>query len=733
MNFAKRCLPVVLGFAMAFHADLADAKRYLLVWSGDQVLDDGIYGQPDFLAVVDATPGSPTYGSVVNTALMPAIFGQHLLAETENVVDSLARALDPRVIARSGDALDSGLGIPSSTLNEAHHMNVDVYVDPANGHRYVYLGGLISSNIFACDVTDPLHIKPVPGTMTSQADPMTWSGKPPTDNICGLAVGSPKLRRTSAVDDMKLLPNGNLVSSQMGYKGFINEPTSWPLGAHTIAKASGVLRDPVRFPQATLTPTLQTPGGILEFDKIGKVLGEYPAAVPAGAVYPSGQFVGQRVAPLRYRARQYLGESSLIDTGPEAHPHGIGLRTDLNSRSPYWGYYHAGGMSASDASKTAGKGILIASDYVDPLSLARSQDMDTYADQGTTVRFYHLNHLQDGPYAVVQMPDGPRVESIEQQQTPEGLMAMAETHLSQHTGMFVTSMGGGALYYSPDITAPRPHFKLVYDFGPGTGPSLFAVSADDRYLILPKASMVSPGMRDANGPLYNRDYASEHDREIMVLDISMLTLGNHEPLCDAAPSALFANTGSPQPGSGKRTTTGPSRLAPVRLDTFVLQKQASKYWPNNGALDCPFPVSDVKFNTPENLATMSGPHLVVTDKTQGYVATSQYFVDLRRYSIPGVWSLSGIAPFDPFSGKGNTLGFKGDFLPGSGSVGDNTVCMMRFNRLTGALSLDTAFRDATTNGSTMKPGCISWERNNWPHGNTGHASPHAMTFVEDAR
>lgn len=730
MNFSGKWLPLALAVAMTVAANTAEAKRYLLVWSGDQVLDDGVYGQPDFLAVVDADPKSPTYGSVVNTALMPAVFGQHLLAETENVVDNLAKVLDPRIVARTGDALDSGLKLPSSTLNEAHHMNVDLYVEPMNGHRYVYLGGLISSNIFACDVTDPMHIKPVPGTVPSQADPMTWSGAAPTDNICGLAVGSQQLHHTSAVDDMKLLPNGDIVATQMGYKGYINDPQAGPLGAHTIGKVAGIPHDPIQFPQATLTPTLQTPGGLLEFDKIGKVIGEYPAAVPVGAVYPSGVLANQRVAPLRYRARSYLGERTAIDTGPEAHPHGIGLRKDLNSRSPYWGYYHPGGMSASDASKTSAKGILMTSDYVDPLSLAQSQDVDTHADQGSTVRFYHLNRLQDGPYAVVQMPDGPRVESVEQQEAPEGLMAMAETHLPSHTGMFVTSMGGGALYYSPDVTAPRPQFKLVYDFGPGTGPSLFSVSADDRYLIVPKAAMVSPGMKDANGNLYNRDYASEHDREVLVLDVSLLTWGNHEPLCNSASAAMFANTGAQQAGSGKRTTVGPSKMAPVRLDTFVLQKQASRFWPNNGALDCPFPVSDIKFNTPENLETMSGPHLVVLDKGQQYVATSQYFVDLRRYPVPGMWSLAGITPFDPFGGKGNTLGFKGDFLPGSGSVGDNTVCMMRFAPLTGRLSLDVAFRDFTTNGDTVKPGCISWERMKWPHGNTGHASPHAMTFID---
>lgn len=292
-----------LAIAASLAATSADAKKYLLVWSGDQVLDNGVYGEPDFLAVVDATPGSRTYGSVVNSALMPAVFGQHLLAETENVVDNLARRIDPRSPAGMGDALDGGLNLPSSTLNEAHHINVHLYTEPKTGHRYLYLGGLISSNIFACDVTDPLHIKPVPGTVPSQVNPLTWSGAAPTDNICGLAVGSRKLRRTSAVDDFLLLPNGNIVVTQMGYKGRINGGAPGPLGRYTIGSMPGIAQDAAKFPQSTLTPTLQTPGGLLEFDPRGNVVGEYPAAIPAGALYPVGPMAGQRVAPVRFRAR----------------------------------------------------------------------------------------------------------------------------------------------------------------------------------------------------------------------------------------------------------------------------------------------------------------------------------------------------------------------------------------------------------------------------------------------
>jgi len=126
---------------------------------------------------------------------------------------------------------------------------------------------------------------------------------------------------------------------------------------------------------------------------------------------------------------------------------------------------------------------------------------------------------------------------------------------------------------------------------------------------------------------------------------------------------------------------------------------------------------------------MGGPHILVPDQTQQRWAVSQYFVDLQRFAVPGVWSLFGIDAFDPFKGKGNSLGFKGDFLPGTTMIGDNTVCMMDFNRGTGRLSADERFADATTNGDTVKRGCISWLRSSWPHGATGHASPHAMVFL----
>jgi hypothetical protein len=302
----------------------AAAKKYLIVWTGDQVLDDGVYGQPDYLTVIDATPGTLMYGKVVNSAVMPAIRGAHLLSETENIVDNAVCAfLGQDCPPKIGDPLDLKLGIPSSTLNEAHHLNVKPRIDAVNGHKYIYPGGLISANWFACDVTDPLHIKPVPGSTLGTVNPMTWTGTPPTDNTCGLGVSSLDQHHQSGADDVQVLPNGNLIATQMGFKGTIDMDTNTVHGAHTIILGpgvSGAVNDPGMFGNSTLPPTLQTPGGMLEFDYQGHVVGEYAAGIPVGAVYPSGPLAGQRIAPMRYRARAYLGETTPIDTGPEAHP-----------------------------------------------------------------------------------------------------------------------------------------------------------------------------------------------------------------------------------------------------------------------------------------------------------------------------------------------------------------------------------------------------------------------------
>lgn len=57
------------------------------------------------------------------------------------------------------------------------------------------------------------------------------------------------------------------------------------------------------------------------------------------------------------------------------------------------------------------------------------------------------------------------------------------------------------------------------------------------------------------------------------------------------------------------------------------------------------------------------------------------------------------------------------------SLSDRRIWMLKLNRATGALSVDSAFRDE---GSTH-PG-LSFDRRNWPHGNSGTAVPHGTVF-----
>jgi hypothetical protein len=858
INIPKRSLlslavsaSLAAGLAVTSLSADAAPKKYLMVWTGDQVLDDGAYAQPDFLTVIDATPSSATYGKVVNTALMPAVLGQHLLAETENVVDSavcfLAGTNCPGFLTpmtspgTTGDTLD-GLGvgggvadalgmvfgapkpihIPSSILNEAHHINNKPRIDAATGHKYMYLGGLISSNVFGCDVTNPLHIKPTPGSTHSELDPLNPLGGSilapatpvPTDNICGLAVGSTELTATAGTDDIGVLPSGNLLVTQMGYKGHFADAAprnAGVIGAHTMALpnlagvagpgtplASTTVLDGASVSYGTaspptlptsMPPTLQTPGGLLEFDYLGNVVGEHPSALPAGAVYPSGTLAGQRIAPNRYRARHYLavgqpltngneitnGDGTGIDTGPEAHPHGLGMRADLNSTSPYFGYYHGSVHDGSHMADAGAKqGIVMTSDYADPVSLAVSQGADTFENLGTTVRFYHMNDLAGGPYAVAQMPDGNRVEDKEMHEEPEGLMAMAMTNRSDHKGAFVASMCGGALYYSPDVTVAQPQFKLVYDSGACVGASVFIITKNDKYLIMPKAGIATSPASTGNGDLFNRDYVAnavqpgEHNRALLVFDISKLTgngtggsfPANHAVACDAAPASKWNNTGVPRPGDGAPSTVGVNPANGPHSENLK-DGSGNNYWPNNDAADCPKVVASVNLDSPKNFSSHGGPHATWADAQEKYVATAQYFVDLRRYPVDGVWNVFGITPFNPFAASVtqtnlDSLGIKGwkfngqtagtppdgtnnglaggsaNWLPGTGSTGDNTVCMTKFNNVTGAMSLDPAFQDATTDGTNVKYGCISMERANWPHGATGNASPHALTFVETA-
>ena len=348
--------------------------------------------------------------------------------------------------------------------------------------------------------------------------------------------------------------------------------------------------------------------------------------------------------------------------------------------------------------------------------------------------------------------------------------------------MFVASMCGGALYYSPDITVMQPEFKLVYDFGACTGASVFTITQDDNYIIMPISGIQQPG-----DPIYNRDYTGKPDSRLAVLDIRKLLLRGKHFQCDAAPAAAWDDRGTTTP-LGQQATLGPSGLVYHNAGDL---HNGGDFWPNNGRRDCPKLVDQVNLSGagedgvmgttddhPDAVTSRGGPHFLVHDAYDRYMATSNYFVDLRKYAIKDVDVLlsalglghawhKGDAPdgdcttFHPNSyppggpcagdlpagGLGaafqllddnNLLPYKtggwASVLPGTGSVGDDTVCMMRWNRWTGDLELDARFNSGDSSSPT---GCLDMDFGDagkqWPSTgarpvNAGNAQPHGMSF-----
>ncbi len=75
-------------------------------------------------------------------------------------------------------------------------------------------------------------------------------------------------------------------------------------------------------------------------------------------------------------------------------------------------------------------------------------------------------------------------------------METTVTNLPEHKGAFAQTMQGGAIYYTPDITADKPEWREVFDlttsnavttrtsnpYGGGSNGGWLQTSFDDRYL-----------------------------------------------------------------------------------------------------------------------------------------------------------------------------------------------------------------------------------------------------------
>ena len=146
----------------ALHGARRPARTSLAVWSSDKETDDNRLNR-DFLAIIDADPRSTTYGKVVNTADLQNVAGTNLLNDL-GFTGALGLTTKYNLPAT---------GIPSNVLNEAHHISHEPII--VGGRSYLYLGGLISANVFRCDVTDPRHIPRCP-LVTAAKDVANFSG-----------------------------------------------------------------------------------------------------------------------------------------------------------------------------------------------------------------------------------------------------------------------------------------------------------------------------------------------------------------------------------------------------------------------------------------------------------------------------------------------------------------------------------------------------------------------------
>ena len=164
-----------------------------------------------------------------------------------------------------------------------------------------------------------------------------------------------------------------------------------------------------------------TPGSLVRLDKNGATLSEVPAALADAE--DADRCVGVPDLPL-----------------PScANPHGIQAREDLNR--------------------------LITTDYAEPKNVPidplRPVHPNLFRD---TVRIWDITDRDNAKVVSVGvMPDGPRKERNPGHEEPRGIMEGTVTNLPKHRGAFASSMCGGVIYYTPDITKNDAKWREVFD------------------------------------------------------------------------------------------------------------------------------------------------------------------------------------------------------------------------------------------------------------------------------
>lgn len=450
--------------------------------------------------------------------------------------------------------------------------------------------------------------------------------------------------------------------------------------------------------------TYAGPGTLVEFHPLRKStctggLPYIPLINPDPKQYLSEHLAAFVGGPKRYKPNPVTGNT---DTGLEAYPHGMWF-------DPY-GNYVATSDYAMPASIGAGDPIqnLFDSTFLNAPLSGNDTSIRMF---GTTVRLWDAKDLSRGPIDISQVPDGPRVEDVYFHEEPEGLMPFGLPHKKGHKGAFVASMCGGTIFYTPNILSKVEggapvKWNAVWDVGPCTGVSVFTITYDDKYVVFPVAGIQSPG-----NPAYNRDYEGEHNRREIVLDIQPLMAKGTNPIdCDfpvADPSRVsHSSLGLPDPAC-----PGP-----------MCKDQVSGLIHNNGASDCPVKVSEVVHNSPLNYADHGGAHYTLIDRIGA--ATRKGTTPAVCQSVDG-----GLSPGCRVAWSDYFVVLDHMGLQGTGSGGDRKIYIADFNPTTGAMALDTTFRDELTGEVGVNFAGLARQGFAWPNrGVTGEARPHAFTL-----
>ncbi|WP_211348961.1 hypothetical protein [Nocardioides litoris] len=234
-----------------------------------------------------------------------------------------------------------------------------------------------------------------------------------------------------------------------------------------------------------------SPGELVRLDEDGRTLWEAPAT------------------PETAETEQRCDNIPQLQLPTCANPHGVQAREDLKT--------------------------LVTSDYNEPRNIILNpvQAPSSYLRR-PTVRTWDISD-PDKPRlkAVSFLPDGPRVGKVPHHEEPRAAMETTVTNLPGNKGAFASTMQGGAIYYTPDITAAKPQWREVFDlttsnkiadpgsswYGGGSNAGWTQTSLDDKYLYVAVVGR-QPSGEDKGSPQY-----------ILKLDIQDLVASGTSPTC----------------------------------------------------------------------------------------------------------------------------------------------------------------------------------------------------------